>query len=245
MMEVFCRSYFHQCDLIENQVIHICKETCYIFLYSCQEIIKLISYSYYKRVNPERWRNNAHRNVSEFVHCNYLPSVDDPVTCYYQPVTCPPPPDVTNGRIINGSEHNETYPVKFQVEYVCVHESLQMERNSTVTCLYGGFWSETPRCSSFPDSSSTNPLLFVLPILIIPLCLWIMLWLLIWSRKGKSGYVHYRNKEYDAFVCYDIADAEYAHETIIDELEKKSDPPFKLCIHKRDFKPSYTIKWNI
>ena len=72
-----------------------------------------------------------------------------------------------------------------------------------------------------------------------------MLRFLIWSRKGKSRYVYSRNKEYDTFVCYDIADAEYAHETIIDELEVKSNPPFKLCVHKRDFKPSYTIKWNI
>ena len=54
-----------------------------------------------------------------------------------------------------------------------------------------------------------------------------------------------RDKEYDAFVCYDITDAEYAHQIIIDELEENCDPPFKLCIHKRDFKPSYTIKWNI
>ena len=28
-------------------------------------------------------------------------------------------------------------------------------------------------------------------------------------------------------------------------MEVKSNPPFKLCVHKRDFKPSFTIKWNI
>ena len=50
---------------------------------------------------------------------------------------------------------------------------------------------------------------------------------------------------YDAFVCYDLADDDFAHRTLIDELEEKQDPPFKLCIHKRNFKPSYTIKWNI
>ena len=72
-----------------------------------------------------------------------------------------------------------------------------------------------------------------------------MLYLFVWSRKSKNKYVHTRIKEYDAFVCYDIADAEYAHKTIIDELEVKSNPKFKLCIHKRDFKPSNTIKWNI
>ena len=54
-----------------------------------------------------------------------------------------------------------------------------------------------------------------------------------------------RNKQYDSFVCYDIADADYAHETIIDAFEENCNPPFKLCVHKRDFKPSYTIKWNI
>ena len=34
-------------------------------------------------------------------------------------------------------------------------------------------------------------------------------------------------------------------ELIINELEVKSNPKFKLCIHKWDFKPSSAIKWNI
>ena len=54
-----------------------------------------------------------------------------------------------------------------------------------------------------------------------------------------------RIKEFDAFVCCDEADADFTHTGIISELEEKSDPPLKLIIHQRDFKPSYTIKWNI
>ena len=225
--EVLCQILFPRCDHISNQVIPICKEMCSIFLNSCLTVLKPAFYSVLKTTKYEKWKKYADRNISDEIDCNYLPSVNDPIPCYYKPVTCDTPPNVTNARIINGSEHDRSYLANFQAHYECVDKTFQMEGNSTVTCMYSGFWSETPRCSSVPDSSSTNPLLFVFPILIIPLCLWVVLCLFVWSRKGKSGYIYYRHKEYDAFVCYDIADAEYAHETIIDELEKKSDSPFK------------------
>ena len=186
MKEVLCRLNFPQGDQNGNHVIHICKETCFIFLNSCQEIMNLIFYSYFKRVNLGIWRNNAHRKISDLVDCNYLPSVHDSIPCFYKPVMCDLPPNVTNARIINGSAHDGNYLAKVHVEYECLDETFQIEGNSTVTCLYSGLWSETPRCSSFPDSSSANPLLFVIPILIIPFCLWIVLRFLVWSRKGKT-----------------------------------------------------------
>ena len=33
--------------------------------------------------------------------------------------------------------------------------------------------------------------------------------------------------------------------TILPELEENCDPPFRLCVHCRDFKVGYHIKWNI
>ena len=54
-----------------------------------------------------------------------------------------------------------------------------------------------------------------------------------------------RNREFDAFVCYDEADANFAHGTIITELEKKPVSPFKLFVHQRDFKAGCDIMWNI
>ena len=110
-------------------------------------------------------RKDAHRNILDFLDCNYLPSVNDPVPCYYQPVTCDPPPNVTNARIINGFQYNGTYLAKFQVEYECVDETFQMEGNSTVTCLYSGEWYKLPKCLK-RKSETLNLLINVLPLFI-------------------------------------------------------------------------------
>ena len=40
LKEVMCRLYFPQCDPIDNQLIHMCKETCFILVYSCFELWK-------------------------------------------------------------------------------------------------------------------------------------------------------------------------------------------------------------
>ena len=240
--ELACRIAYPECIPIKKQVIHICKDTCNEILEGCFEKAMSTLQKIKKSGLPSSWRWREPINLRQEVDCDYLPSLNGPVPCYYKPVMCDPPPNVTHARIINGFQYNGTYLAKFQIEYECVDETFQMEGNSTVTCLYSGFWSETPRCSSV---SSTNPLIFVLPLLILPLCLWMILYMLAWYRKRKSTYPFTRSKVFDAFVCYDVADADFAHTTIIDEFEKKGEPPFKLCIHKRDFKPSYTIKWNI
>ena len=47
----------------------------------------------------------------------------------------------------------------------------------------------------------------------------------------------FRNKIFDAFVsyCYEETDAQFAENTLRIELEENVDPPFKLCIHRRNF----------
>ena len=56
------------------------------------------------------WRTKlAHINISADFNSDYLPSVNDPVPCSYNPVTCDLPPNITNARIINRTEQNGTY----------------------------------------------------------------------------------------------------------------------------------------
>ena len=240
--ELVCRIAYPECNPITKQVIHVCKETCNEILEGCFENAMSTLQKVKKSGLPFSWNWREPINLRQEVDCDYLPSLSGQVPCYYKPVACDPPPNVTNARITNGTDCNGSCLAKSKVEYECVDETLQMEGNRTVTCMYSGFWSETPRCSSVQP---TNPLLLILPLLIIPLCLWMVMYMRVWYRKRKRTNPVARSKAFDAFVCYDIADADFAHTTIIDELEKKSEPPFNLCIHKRDFKPSYTIKWNI
>ncbi|XP_053114095.1 toll-like receptor 2 [Hemicordylus capensis] len=54
------------------------------------------------------------------------------------------------------------------------------------------------------------------------------------------------NKEicYDAFVSYSEHDSEWVESVMVQELEQ-ANPPFKLCLHKRDFIPGKWIVDNI
>ncbi|KAL1282739.1 hypothetical protein QQF64_001542 [Cirrhinus molitorella] len=49
---------------------------------------------------------------------------------------------------------------------------------------------------------------------------------------------------YDAFVSYSQHDAEWVEEILVPELES-AQPPFALCLHKRDFQPGRWIVDNI
>ena len=56
------------------------------------------------------------------------------------------------------------------------------------------------------------------------------------SRQGK----------FDAYVCYDFqGNNDFVTDTFLPALEENHDPPLKLCIHKRDFKPGLQIIDNI
>ena len=247
MKEVFCRISIPQCDQIRNQVIHICKETCFILLNSCVKLWKPFLSHYLKSAKFEKFRKYG--NISDLLNCNYLPSVNDPIPCYYKPVTCDPPANVTNARIIYNSEFNGTFLAMSQVEYECVDETFQMEGNQSVTCMYSGKWYETPKCLKREKRSHLNPLSIVLPILVLPLLIFILtrlLWKYICSKKTTQEYFT-RIEKYDAFVCYDYnkVDEDFAENRIKMELEEKCDPPFKLCLHRRDFKAAWDIMWNI
>ena len=251
MKEVFCRLYLPQCDQIRNQVIHMCKETCLIFIHSCLELWKPVLNSYFKTAKFEKWRKNGHGNISEFLNCNYLPSVNDSIPCYYKPVTCQSPPNVTNARIINDSGLNRTYLAMSQVEYECLDEIFQMEGNSTVTCLYSGEWYKIPRClerkSDNKNKSNVNPLSVLIPLLMTLFYVFINTCVARRDvRRGKNSLLLKRNREYDAFVCYNFdEDNHFVFESILPELEEKLEPPLKMFIHDRDFTPGRDISINI
>ena len=260
--EVFCRMYFPQCDQTwkGNQMIPLCKETCFILVHSCLEIWRPILYSYFS-VQFKKWKKHAHRNISDFLDCNYLPSVNDSISCFYKPVMCDPPPNVTNARIINGFEHDGTYMANFQVEYECVDETFQMEGNSRVTCLYSSEWYKIPKCLK-RKGKTLNLLSIVIPLLIALFFVFIITCIArrcvcrgkkspiarryVNRKNEKESLLLKRNREYDAFVCYNFdEDRHFVFDSILPELEDNHDPPLKMFIHDRDFTPGREITVNI
>ncbi|XP_066488160.1 toll-like receptor 2 [Tiliqua scincoides] len=66
-----------------------------------------------------------------------------------------------------------------------------------------------------------------------------------WLRaKRKPQRAHQKEICYDAFVSYSEHDSEWVENIMVQELEL-SNPPFKLCLHKRDFLPGKWIVDNI
>lgn len=60
------------------------------------------------------------------------------------------------------------------------------------------------------------------------------------SRKAD----HSRDYDYHAFISYSYSDAEWVRGVLLPHLEN-SDPPYRVCIHERDFQPGKWIIDNI
>ena len=92
-----------------------------------------------------------------------------------------------------------------------------------------------------------NPLKIVLPLLLVPLVVYIMMCFAIRYMKRKEEKYLTRIRQFDAFVCYDYTEKDqvFAEETPRIELEENQNPPFKLCLQRRDFQAAWDIMWNI
>eukprot|EP00073_Rattus_norvegicus_P034761 XP_008759324.2 PREDICTED: toll-like receptor 2 isoform X1 [Rattus norvegicus] len=75
--------------------------------------------------------------------------------------------------------------------------------------------------------------------------LWYLRMMWAWLRaKRKPKKAPCRDLCYDAFVSYSEQDSYWVENLMVQQLEN-SDPPFKLCLHKRDFVPGKWIIDNI
>ncbi|XP_026555722.1 toll-like receptor 2 [Pseudonaja textilis] len=75
--------------------------------------------------------------------------------------------------------------------------------------------------------------------------IWYIRMTLAWLKaKRKPQRTHNQAVCYDAFVSYSEQDSEWVENIMVQMLEQ-SNPPFKLCLHKRDFMPGKWIVDNI
>ena len=197
----------------------------------------------------ERLESVTLNRAKEF--CNYLPSVNSTVPCFYERVTCNSPPKVKNAVMPNEKiKMNKTYLSDSQVTYLCRNKT-QMLENNTMTCMKSGQWSKPSLCHpklKHAEPKSLNTLHVVIPVLVATFLLCIITcFVLNCKRRRRRNLPLFRNKTFDAFICYcyEEIDAQFAESTIRIELEKQLDSPFRLCIHRRDFQAAWDIMWNI
>ena len=238
--ELACHIIFPECDPVTKQVVHPCREMCWALKEAClQKGLSLAK----QVVSKYGWDQHILNDFSIFCDCDYLPSINGSVPCFYKPVTCDSPPDVTSVTMLNTSQ-NDVYQLQDVVQYDCVNETDEMRGNNTITCLYSGQWSHSPpQCTS--PQNSVHPLQIVLPVLIIPLVV-IFIIIIKFKIKSKTIMVLSRVRDFDSFVCYKFdTDNDYVVNVILKSLEELCEPPLRLCVHERDFLPGLHIKDNI
>ena len=181
-------------------------------------------------------------------HNKYFPPRDGAIPCFYKPVICGPPPNATDIVITGGFNDSGIYYGGSELKYSCADDSLVISEPSTVTCLYSGFWSPLPVCS---EPERKYLLKILLPVLSFGLCVLVVAMVVIICtirrrKKAAKNLLLMRKREFDAFVCYDFdGNDDFVLSSILPALEENQDPPFKLCIHSRDFEPGVPIFDNI
>ena len=195
------------------------------------------------------------------ITCQYTGLSSKPPQCVLR--ACQEPPIVEHAHIEQHQNVSEVYPWHTQVTYVCDNKTFHMEVNSTITCLKNEDWSPALECVELvPDIIYKNklktleivlPTAFVALLVLTSSCL-----VILYKRKLKFKHVSLpdaftldntsltRMRMYDALICYQFdADGLLVMNTIKPEFEEKHDPPFKLCIHDRNFTPGCDIFDNI
>ena len=94
-------------------------------------------------------------------NCSYLPSRNSSYSCFYKPVMCDSPPNITEITVIDVLNRSLLYTGGMEVEYACADGYKDMSGSNKVTCLYNGEWSRPPMCISVTEVDKI--LLKVLP----------------------------------------------------------------------------------
>ena len=232
--ESVCHIYFPRCEDSSKTVIVPCQET-------YEEMHKGCATS---SVENEALTSTFFASY----HNRYFPPRDGNITCFYKPVMCGIPPNATDTVVTGGLNDSGIYYAGSELQYSCVDESLVISGNSTVTCLYSGFWSSLPVCLK-PEQKYL--LIILLPVLSFGLCVVVFAIVVIICvirrrRKAAKNRQLMRKREFDAYVCYDFdGNHDFVMNSILPALEENQDPPLKLCIHSRDFEPGVAIFDNI
>ena len=240
--EIACHVIFPKCNAATKEVIHPCREMCWDFKDAClAKWFLLIK----KAVSKYGWPKHILNGFSRSTDCDYLPSLHGSVPCFYKPVTCDSPPDISNDAIILNSTQEKIYHIHDVVHYACINDGFQIRGNDSITCLYSGEWSQPSHRCTNQGNTSINPLSIVLPILIIPFLVLLIMFIK-FKVMSKTIPVLSRAREFDALVCYRFdTDNDYVVNVILKNLEEMCDPPLKLCVHERDFLPGLEIQDNI
>ena len=168
LQELSCYVLVPQCDPVSRQVAHPCREMCHDLRTACSKITLPKDTKLWKKIpHVPSWENIVVDIPYTGYDCDYLPSLNGDIPCFYKPVTCKTPPTVQNATMSNVSVNYNDYSVLDTVDYSC-NEGFEMVGNKKISCMYSEQWSTEPKCSLL-SKSTIHPLVVVLPVLFFPL----------------------------------------------------------------------------
>ena len=174
--EFICDLYYPKCE--GSTLVAVCRETCADFLNACvEEWLSVLEEVIPSEIKLQALKTKVENVLGEdfwISLCNYLPSKDGAIPCFYKPVTCEHRPKVKNSVVQSEAIlGNQTYLINSQLIYSCENETETDDNKSIVTCLYSGKWSKPPQCKpkANPKSKSLNPLIVTIPVLGVPFVL--------------------------------------------------------------------------
>ena len=211
LWEVACYVFLPKCDPDTELVTHPCREMCWDFVEGCWQqfldvLVRLGSYSRFK--NYADFMPSTDKQT--LLNCDYLPSHYGSVPCFYKPVTCDSPPDVTNGTMLLNITQKDMYQLHDVLQYACLNESFEMKGNSSITCLCSGKWSHSPPVCE-PVKHLENLVYILLPILLVCLVFLLVLFL-------ASGIKHKRK------LSHDLPEEKIQLDGILTQLTDNNEP---------------------
>ena len=87
-----------------------------------------------------------------WIDCNYLPSLNEDILCFYKPISCSNPPTVEHATLSTHYERGTKYSLFDTVVFTC-DEGFEMIGNNTIYCNHSGQLSTPPQC--FLNNTST------------------------------------------------------------------------------------------
>ena len=158
MLEILCHVMLPECDPVTQQGIHPCRETCWSLLDACWQTWLSLA-AKLLRIYGLKWDDPTG------INCDYLPSLQGSIHCFYKNVTCDSPPDATNSTVMVNANQKDVYQLHEVVQYACVNDTYEMRGADSITCLYIGQWSQSPpKC--FPvNNSGIRLVYFLLPVI--------------------------------------------------------------------------------
>ncbi len=242
LKEVLCHLAFPFCEPNTGFTAHLCKELCEEVFDACWDLVIAMSELMSSANNWNIHLLGRHTLTKpgkrqDFLNCEYLPSHSGDIPCFYRQVQCDKPLTPPNAHVVKMTQASDKgkFDVHSAVTFSCISDLHKMEGNDTIVCLYTGEWSDLPTCMVTKSLPIVAGVFSVPVVLLVVVCL-------VSSFKSKLNVQLTRNREFDAFVCYQYdEDNDFVMNELVPTLEQK----YKLYIHSLDFSPGLKITSNI